>query len=134
MKYLLDTNICVFFFRGKYDMLNIIKQKGYQNCCISEITVAELRYGAEKSNNPPKLHQIIDMFLEKVKVVQLYSSILEFAKIKTKLEKSGTPLNDNFDILIGATAVHNNMILVTDNMKHFERFDKLKVENWIQRM
>jgi tRNA(fMet)-specific endonuclease VapC len=114
-------------------MLNIIKQKGYQNCFISEITVAELRYGAEKSNNPLKLHQIIDMFLEKVKVVQLYSSILEFAKIKTKLEKSGTPLNDNFDILIGATAVHNKMILVTDNIKHFRKFDKLKVENWIQR-
>jgi len=62
MKYLLDTNICVFFFRGKYDMLNILRNKGFKNCYISEITVAELRYGAEKSASPPKQHALIDAF------------------------------------------------------------------------
>ncbi|MCL1932237.1 MAG: PIN domain-containing protein [Candidatus Azobacteroides sp.] len=56
MKYLLDTNICIFFFRNKFNISNILKSKGLENCCVSEITVAELRYGAENSVNPQK-HQ-----------------------------------------------------------------------------
>ncbi|MDR1814501.1 MAG: type II toxin-antitoxin system VapC family toxin [Tannerella sp.] len=133
MKYLLDTNICVFFFRGKYDMLNILKNKGYKNCYISEITVAELRYGAEKSASPTKQHALIDAFLKRIHVLHLYDSILEYARIKVQLEREGTPIHDDFDVLIGATAVHNSMTLVTDNIKHFANFDGLTVENWIQR-
>jgi len=48
-KYLLDTNVCVFLFRGKYDINEMIKKVGFQNCCISEVTLAELKYGAECS-------------------------------------------------------------------------------------
>jgi tRNA(fMet)-specific endonuclease VapC len=62
MRYLLDTNICVFFLRGKLNLDEIIKEKGRENCFISEITVAELRYGAENSGNPLKSHKSVDAF------------------------------------------------------------------------
>ncbi|MFC6100383.1 PIN domain-containing protein [Olivibacter domesticus] len=55
MQYLLDTSICVFYLRGKLDLARIIREKGRSNFFISEVTVAELRYGAENSNNPKKI-------------------------------------------------------------------------------
>ena len=56
MQFLLDTNICVYFLRGKLNLNELILQKGRENCFISEITVMELRYGAENSDNPTKSH------------------------------------------------------------------------------
>jgi tRNA(fMet)-specific endonuclease VapC len=60
MKYLLDTNICIHFFRGKFNLIDKIESIGLQNCAISEITLAELVFGAENSENPKKNHKIID--------------------------------------------------------------------------
>lgn len=66
MKYLLDTNICVHFLRGKFDVDEVIKSKGLQNCYISEITVLELRYGAENSADKVKSHDAVDLFLKEL--------------------------------------------------------------------
>ena len=63
MQYLLDTNICVFYLRGKLNLDEQIKSKGRENCFVSEITVVELRYGAEHSNDPVKSHKVVDHFL-----------------------------------------------------------------------
>ena len=52
MQYLLDTNTCVFFLRGKLNLDDIIRDRGRENCFISEITILELRFGAENSDNP----------------------------------------------------------------------------------
>jgi tRNA(fMet)-specific endonuclease VapC len=98
-KYLLDTNICIFFLKGKYDLNKQLKKVGLQNCCISEVTLAELKYGAECS----------ERVIENMKMV------------------------NDFDIVIGATAIANNMILVTENEKHLIRMSKIKIENWINR-
>ncbi len=62
MQYLLDTNTCVFFLRGKLNLNQKIKDKGRESCYISEITVVELRYGAENSDNPAKSHKAVDGF------------------------------------------------------------------------
>ena len=62
MKYLLDSNICIHFFRGKYKMIDKLKLIGLKDCAISEITLAELVFGAENSDNPNKNHEIIDQF------------------------------------------------------------------------
>lgn len=64
MQYLLDTNICIFFLRGKFNLDEIIRQKGKENCFISEITVFELRFGAENSDNPEKSHKAVDLFVK----------------------------------------------------------------------
>ncbi len=74
MYYLLDTNICVFFLRGKFNLNNILKNKGLENCCISEITVVELRFGAENSDNPSKSHLAVDNFVSGLTIVPIFGN------------------------------------------------------------
>jgi tRNA(fMet)-specific endonuclease VapC len=133
MRYLLDTNICVYFLRGKLKLDEIIKEKGRENCYISEITVVELLYGAENSENPTKSHKSVDAFLSGITIIPIYGSIKRYAKEKVRLRKIGKPMHDEFDLLIGVTAIENKLTLVTDNFKDFERLDGIKIENWIKR-
>ena len=65
MQYLLDTNICVFFLRGKLNLDEIIRDKDPKNCFVSEITVFELRYGAENSENPTKSHKAVGLIYKR---------------------------------------------------------------------
>src|ERR1700712_1799969 len=116
MRYLLDTNTCVFFLRGKLNLNEIIKEKGRENCFISEITVVELRYGAENSDNPSKSHKTVDTFLNGLYIIPIFGSIKRYAKEKVRLRKLGKPIHDEFDLLIGVTAVENKLILVSDNL------------------
>ncbi|WP_428223386.1 type II toxin-antitoxin system VapC family toxin [Flavobacterium sp.] len=132
MQYLLDTNICVFFLRGKFKLDEIIKQKGKENCFISEITVFELRFGAENSEKPSKSHKAVDSFVSGISVIPIYSSIKKYAKEKVRLRKMGKPMHDEFDLLIGVTAVENKLTLVTDNGKDFQNIEGIKIENWFR--
>jgi tRNA(fMet)-specific endonuclease VapC len=91
MQYLLDTNICVFFFRNKFNVADTIKAKGTENCCVSEITVAELRYGAENSANPQKHHQLLDIFLQQIATIPITDSIRTYAEEKVRLKKAARP-------------------------------------------
>ena len=131
MKYLLDTNICVYLFRGRYDLDKRIINVGVDNCAISEITLAELSYGAENSANPRKHLKIISDFTSQIPVLPIYDAIGEYAKSKSILRKQGIPISD-FDLLIGATALANKMIMVTENVKEFSRIENLKIENWVK--
>ncbi|WP_114779066.1 type II toxin-antitoxin system VapC family toxin [Botryobacter ruber] len=133
MQYLLDTNICIFFLRGKMNLDEIIREKGLQNFFISEITVFELKFGAENSDNPKKSYKAVDKFIKGLTVVPIFGIVDEYAKRKVELRKSGTPLHDEFDLIIGVTALANEMTLVTDNTKHFRHFKNLKLENWVER-
>jgi len=130
MKFLLDTSICVFFLRGKLNLDDYIKQKGRENCFISEVTIAELRYGAENSDNPAKSHKAVDTFLNGLSIIPIFGCIRRYAKEKVRLRKAGKPIHDEFDLMIGATAIENKLTLVTDNLKDFERLDGIKIENW----
>lgn len=133
MKYLLDTSTCVFFLRGKLNIDDHIREKGRENFFISEITIAELRYGAENSDNPSKSHKAIDSFLNGLSIIPIFGSIRRYAKEKVRLRKTGKPIHDEFDLMIGVTAVENKLTLVTDNIKDFERVDGIKIENWFKR-
>ena len=133
MRYLLDTNTCVFFLRGKLNLNDLIKEKGRENCYISEITVVELRYGAENSDNPAKSHKAVDTFINGLSIIPIFGSIRRYAKEKVRLRKIGKPMHDEFDLLIGVTAIENKLTLVTDNQKDFERLDGIKLENWFNR-
>jgi len=132
MKYLLDTNICIHFFKGKYNLLEKFEEVGILNCAISEITLAELEFGAENSNNPSKNHKIIDKFIEHVTILPIFEAIPLYAKEKARLRKSGKMISD-FDLFIGCTAIANNLVMVTENTREFERIKKIKIENWIDR-
>jgi len=133
MQYLLDTNICIYFLRGKLNLDEIIREKGKENCFISEITVFELRFGAENSENPAKSHKAVDLFVNGISVIPIFGSIKKYAKEKVRLRKIGKPINDEFDLLIGVTSVENKLTLVTDNGKDFENIDGIKIENWFRK-
>ncbi len=133
MQYLLDTSTCVFYLRGKLDLAAIIRDKGRENFFISEITVVELRFGAENSDHPEKAHKAVDDFVNGLSIIPIIGSIKRYAKEKVRLRKMGKPINDEFDLLIGVTSVENNLVLVTDNVKDFERIEDIQIENWYQR-
>jgi len=132
MRYLLDTNICVFFLRGKLNFSQFVGVQWRECCCISEVTVLELHYGAENSNNSAKHHNAVDMFLSGLTVVPITGAIDIYAKEKVRLRRAGIPLHDEFDLIIGTSAVANDLILVTDNTKHFKNFENIKIENWLR--
>ena len=119
MQYLLDTNICVFFLRGKFNLEEVIKEKGRENCFLSEIIVAELRFGVENSDDPVESHKAVDIFLNGISIIPLFGSIRRYAKEKVRLRKIGKPIHDEFDLIIGVTAIENKLTLVTDNSKYF---------------
>jgi len=130
--YLLDTNICIFYFKKKHGVRERLLQVGLKNCAISEITLAELIYGAECSLNVEKNIDIINNFIQHVQVFPISSAIGVYAKEKSLLKTTGNMIDD-LDIFIGATSIANNMILVTDNEKHLSRLSKIRIENWVKR-
>ncbi|AYL96765.1 PIN domain-containing protein [Mucilaginibacter celer] len=133
MQYLLDTSTCVFFLRGKLDLATVIREKGRNNFFISEITVMELRFGAENSDHPSKSHKAVDDFVGGLSIIPIFGSIKRYAKEKVRLRRLGLPINDEFDLLIAVTAVENKLTLVTDNVKDFDRIEGILIENWFKR-
>lgn len=132
MKYLLDTNICIHFFRGQFQLDKKFEQTEFSDCAISEITLAEQIFGAENSSNPTKNHQIINQFIQQIKILPIYNAIPLYGKKKVRLRKNGIMISD-FDLLIGSTAVANQLIMVTENVREFERIQEIKIENWVKR-
>jgi tRNA(fMet)-specific endonuclease VapC len=128
-KYLLDTNICIYFIKGQFELNKKIAEVGEQNCFISEMTVAELKYGVENSKTVEIMRRVVEAFIPKFLVIPIYNSLDIYAKEKTKLRKQGLMIDD-FDILIGATAVANDMIMVTNNVAHLSRLDNIVIEDW----
>ncbi|HEA29453.1 MAG TPA: type II toxin-antitoxin system VapC family toxin [Leeuwenhoekiella sp.] len=128
--YLLDTNICIYLFRGKYNIDDFISTVGTENCFISEITLAELTYGAEHSRNPKKNLDIINRFIENITIIPITKGIPIYAKEKARLRKAGTLIGD-FDLLIGTTAIAHDMVMVSQNVNEFQRLENINLENWI---
>lgn len=127
--FLLDTNIVIFFFKGKVSIFEWIEKVGVDNCFISEITLAELYFGAEKSANPAKHFLEIEELLKEIRVIPISNALRKYAAERFRLEKIGTPLDD-FDLLIAATAEANGLVLVTNNTKHFSRISSLQIVDW----
>ena len=132
MTYLLDTNICIHFFRGKFNLLKKFEKVKLENCAISEITLAELVFGAENSDNPDKNHKLIDRFIRQITIIPIFDSIYLYGKEKARLRKLGTMISD-FDLMIGCTAVEKELTLVTENVHEFKRVSNIRIENWIDR-
>jgi len=130
MKYLLDTNICIHFLKGEYGLNEKFERIGNDEFSISEITVAELLYGAENSQNINKNLMIVNEFIDNILILPIFSSLRIYAKEKARLRSIGKLISD-FDLLIGATALANDLIIVTRNVKEFKRLRDIKYENWI---
>ncbi|MBR5689333.1 MAG: PIN domain-containing protein [Prevotella sp.] len=128
-KYLLDTCVCISMFRNEGRVRGTLLKVGIKNCYISEITVAELFFGLAKAENKKRKLEDIREIQRMFKVIPAYSSFKEYGEIRHSLEHTGQRI-DQFDLLIGATALHHKMTLVTSNLKHFERIQRLEIEDW----
>jgi tRNA(fMet)-specific endonuclease VapC len=133
--YLLDTNICVFYLRGRFDIDKKIDAVKWENCYISEITMLELKMGAELSLQKDGIDRSeqLNRFFSDINILPVADAIDLAAKEKIRLRLAGTPCEDNFDLLIACSAIANNMVCVTDNTKDFHRFQNIHLENWVIR-
>ena len=130
-KFLLDSDTCISFIRGDQNVKEWIARVGAEHCALSEITVAELRFGAERSNRREREHGVVDLVCEKFVILPISDAIRMFAAEKARLWSIGQKIAD-FDLLIGATAVYHELILVTNNTKHFERIQAIRLDNWMK--
>lgn len=128
-KYILDTNICAYFFNGQFNLKDKINRVGFANCFVSEITIAELKYGIAKSVKKEKNQQILDIFQSKINILPIFPVFDIYAKEKARLKTKGKILDD-FDLLIGTTAIYNNFVLVTRNISDFDRLEGIFIEDW----
>ncbi len=115
--------------KGRFNLGNKFNKISSDNIYISEITLAELKYGIENSEKPKKNRKVLDNFLTGVNILPIYHSLDLFAKEKARLLKTGN-LIDDFDLLIGVTSVQHNLVMVTNNTKHFERIKGIELEDW----
>lgn len=128
-KYLLDTNICAYFLNGKFNLENKIDDVGFENCVVSEITIAELKYGVEKSTHKEKNKKTLEIFQSKFDVIPIFPALDIYAKENARL-KIKVKILDDFDLLIGSTAIFNNLTLVTKNISDFDRLEDINIEDW----
>ena len=134
LKYVLDTNHCIHFLNGQFELNLKIDKVGEENYFISEITILELLYGVansdstKKAQNKLKLFQFLEGFENRILPIR---PVFEaFSEQKVQLRKKGTPISD-FDLLIGCTALTQNMTMVSRNIKEMKRIEGLTYENWI---
>jgi tRNA(fMet)-specific endonuclease VapC len=135
MKYMLDTNICIYIINNK--PVGVIEKfmalDKNDHVCISTITVAELFFGLEKSQSLKKEQNRLAMvaFLSQLEVLSFdENSAIKYGVIRATLQKNGCVIGNN-DMLIAAHAQSINAVLVTNNEREFDRVDGLKVENWV---
>ncbi len=133
MHYLLDTNICIYLIKKRpLAVLERFRQYSPKDVAISTITLFELQYGIEKSQYRERSEDALAKFLLPLNLINLdRSSAVEAAIIHAQLEKKGMPIGP-YDLLIAGLARSQDMILVTNNIKEFERIDDLHMENWVE--
>lgn len=133
-KYLLDTDICIHFLKGEYELGKKVRSVGLNNCYLSEITILELTYGVE--NSDPKYRAGHEEALQNLKrnfrerIIPISSCFSTYAKEKVRLRRAGTLIGE-FDLLIGSSTLANGLVMVTKNTKEFSRLSGLDLENWV---
>ncbi|MBO4318964.1 MAG: type II toxin-antitoxin system VapC family toxin [Treponema sp.] len=130
MAYLIDTDTIIFALRGDEKVLQKFKENKNIPISISMITYAELVFGAKRSQNEQKNMIKVNHIRDIYPIEELNEGVMEvFADIKAKMFEKGIRIED-LDLLIASTAIYNELILVTNNTKHFENIPNLKLENW----
>lgn len=132
MRYMLDTNICIYIIKKRpIQVLQALQQYDIGELCISSITVAELEYGVEKSANPERNRIALSEFLAPFEILDFDDlAARDFGIIRATLERQGCVIGP-FDMQIAAHARANGLIIVTNNVKEFNRVSDLVVENWV---
>lgn len=130
-QYLLDTDVCIELIKHNERVLDKVESVGVDHCFVTEITIAELFYGAAKSGRPEQFDDV-DYILQSFDLKPLLPSLRLYGENKALLEDKGQMIGE-FDLLIGSCAVHNNLIMVTSNLKHFDHIPNIDLEDWAQK-
>lgn len=133
MTYMLDTNICIYAMKNKPErVLKRLKEELNGGICISSITLAELEYGMKHSSDPARNEQALLRFLVPLSILPFGAAAAsEYGEIRAYLQSQGTPIGP-LDMLIAGHAKAENLILVTNNVREFERVPNLEIENWAE--
>jgi len=117
--------------KGRFELDKKFENLSSNSLFISEITLAELKYGIANSDRPDQNNEALNHFLTGVQILPIFDALDTYAKEKSRLKKEGRPVDD-FDLLIGASAIANDLKLVTNNTRHFERLIGISIENWVE--
>jgi tRNA(fMet)-specific endonuclease VapC len=131
LSYMLDTNICIYVMKSYPSDLREKFNALAEQLCISSITLGELHYGAEKSARRVLNLTAIEHFAARLEVLPFGErAAAHYGQMRAELERAGTPCGPH-DMQIGGHARSEGMILVTNNMREFQRMPGLRVENWV---
>lgn len=132
MAYFLDTNICIVLIKNRSESVRkCLRQYNPDDIKISAVTVAELRYGADKSQAPERNHAALTNFLAPFEIIDFdQRCAIVYGQIRSTLAKAGTPIGP-LDTLIAAQTVAHGLILVTNNANEFGRVPHLTMEDWL---
>lgn len=130
MKFLLDTDTCIYALKQHEKVIQRLLSMAREDVAVSVITEAELRTGAAKSSSPVKTLRLIENFLRPLTLIDFTSDdAIAYASVRAKLERAGTPIGP-LDTLIASQAVARKLTLVSNNEREFRRVMGLPVENW----
>lgn len=127
-QYLLDTDACIEIIKHNERVLDRVEAAGEENCFVTDITVAELFYGAAKSGRPDHFDDV-DKILQSFDLKPLLPSLRLYGENKAILENQGRMIGE-FDLLIGSCAVYHGLTMVTSNLKHFDHIPDIELEDW----
>ena len=128
--YILDTNTLIYYFKGMGNVSQNLLSKSPQNIGVPAIVLYELEVGIAKSDSPKKRMKQLQEIISLINIIPFSEKEAKVsASIRTILEKKDTPIGP-YDILIAATALAHQAVLVSRNTSEFERVDKLQIENW----
>lgn len=133
MRYMLDTNICIYVIKHKPEkFFDELKKHDPAEMCISSITYAELAHGVEKSAAVEKNRLALSLLLANIEILDFNVDAANcYGKIRADLEKKGTPIGP-LDMMIAGHAQSLDYTVVTNNVKEFARIGGLKIENWAE--
>ena len=130
MKYLLDADICIYWLKGKTTVRDRVNKVDWVEIAICVITASELYFGAYNSSKIQSNLITAETFIKSLTVLPLSNNTLQkFGQLKAQLRQLGTPVAD-FDLLIASVVITEDLILVTNNTRHYQRIAGLELENW----
>lgn len=131
-RYLLDTNICIYLTKQQHPaLIQRFESLAENEVAMSVITFGELQFGAQKSQHPKQVLEALERLSLAIPVLEMTQQASQhYGEIRAHLQKSGTLIGNN-DLWIAAHARAEDLILVTNNVREFERVLDLKLENWV---